>query len=114
MRHRVGEVWRSRVSRYRGSGEDGPMAELPAAGCAPLEIGLGLGQWGVAAAGEPRTVSRGPPPPFIAQCDGGPPTANGLSAPDQGASQGPSGRWAILVGDQSNILPLDLTLYFKL
>jgi hypothetical protein len=25
-----------------------------------LEIGLGFGQWGVAAAAEPRTVSRGP------------------------------------------------------
>jgi hypothetical protein len=42
------------VLRYRGSGEDGPVAELPATGYAPLEIGLGLGQWGVAAAGEPR------------------------------------------------------------
>jgi hypothetical protein len=51
---------------------------------------------------------------FIAQCDRGPPTTNGLSAPDQGASQGPSGHWAILVGDQSNILPINLTLYFKL
>jgi hypothetical protein len=32
--------------------------------------------------------------------DGGPPAVLGLDAPDQGASQGPSGRWAILVGDQ--------------
>jgi hypothetical protein len=32
--------------------------------------------------------------------DGGPPAVFGLDAPDQGASQGPSDRWAILVGDQ--------------
>jgi hypothetical protein len=67
-----------------------------------LKIGIGFGQWGVAAAAEPRTVSRGLTSFFIAQCDGGPPTANGLSVLDQGASQGPSGHWAILVGDQSN------------
>jgi hypothetical protein len=54
------------------------------------------------ATSEPREVSRWPPPPFIAQCDGGPSTANELSASDQGVSQDPSGRWAILVGDQPN------------
>jgi hypothetical protein len=37
-----------------------------------------------------------------------------LNAPDQGVSQGPSGRWAISVENQPNILPLDLTLYFNL
>ena len=39
----------------------------------------------------------------------------GLGAPDQGASQGPRhGRWAKSSGDQPNILPLDLLLYFQL
>ena len=39
----------------------------------------------------------------------------GLGAPDQGASQGPKhGRWAKSGGDQLNILPLDLLLYFQL
>jgi hypothetical protein len=39
---------------------------------------------------------------FMALGGGGPPAVLGLDAPDQGASQGPSGRWAILVGDQPN------------
>jgi hypothetical protein len=48
-------VWGVAVQRQWRS-----VAELPAAGCAPLEIGLGLGQWEVAAADEPRTVSCDP------------------------------------------------------
>jgi hypothetical protein len=75
-----------------------------------IRLGLSVGRsdWWWTSYREPPA-----PPLFIVQCDGGPPTANGLSTPDQGVSQGTSGRWAILVGDQPNILPLDLTLYFS-
>jgi hypothetical protein len=41
--------------------------------------------------------------------DGGPPAMLGMDAPDQGVSQGPSGRWAILVGDQFQHGPPRLT-----
>jgi hypothetical protein len=60
------------------------------------------------------TLATGPHLLFMALRDGGPPAVLGLDAPNQGASQGSSGRWAILVGDQPNILPLNPTLYFKL
>ena len=39
-----------------------------------FEIGLRVCWWGGLAHGEPRTMSRRPPPLYIAQCDGGPPT----------------------------------------
>jgi hypothetical protein len=50
------------------------------------ELGFVGGESG---SGEPRTLSRRPPPLFIALGDGGPPAIDGLGAPDQGASQGP-------------------------
>ena len=55
----------------------------------------------------------GPPPFFIAQRNGGPPTIKGWTPPIRARINGLKGRWAYLVGDQPNILPLDLTLYFK-
>ena len=47
---------------------------------------------------------------FMTLCDGGPPTMERLDAPDQGTD--PRAQLAIepIGGDQSNILPLDLTL----
>ena len=55
-----------------------------------------------------------PPPSFMVLCDGGPPTMERLGAPDQGAD--PRDQLAIgsIGGDQTNILPLDLTLCLKL
>jgi hypothetical protein len=52
------------------------------------------------AAVNPSTLATGSHLLFMALGDGGPPAVLGLDAPDQGESQGPSGRWAILVGDQ--------------
>jgi hypothetical protein len=78
------------------------VAVLSIAGCAPLLDRNRVCRWGAGGSGEPHVVRCRPPPLFIAQCDEGPPTANRLSVPDQGTSQGPSGRWAILVGDQPN------------
>jgi hypothetical protein len=72
--------------------------ELPAAGSAALGIGLGLGWW--SGGSEPSTLATGSHLLFMALGDGGPPAVLGLDAPDQCTSQGPSGRWAILVGDQ--------------
>ena len=43
-------------------------------------------------------------------CDRGPPTIEWLDAPDQGVDP----RAQLAGGDQTNILPLDLTLFFKL
>ena len=48
--------------------------------------------------------------PFMVLCDGGPPTMERLGAPDQGADP----RAQLAGGDQTNILPLDLTLFLKL
>ena len=47
---------------------------------------------------------------FMALCDGGPPTMERLGALDRGAD--PRAQLAVgpIGGDQSNILPLDLTL----
>ena len=74
------------------------------------------GEW--RRSGEPRTQSRGPHRPFIALCDGGPPTTSRLGSPDQGAwSRGPISRWANWDRDQSNspdlILATQYTLYQK-
>jgi hypothetical protein len=55
------------------------------------ELGFVGGECG---SGEPRALSRRPPPLFIAQGDGGSPAIDGLGAPDQGASQGQESRWA--------------------
>jgi hypothetical protein len=90
---------------------------FPIAGSAALVIGSGhrtVGDGG----GEPHTLASGSHLLFMALGDGGPPAVLGLDAPDQGASQGPSGRWAILVGDQfqhvqhgaqpSKYLPMDV------
>jgi hypothetical protein len=49
------------------------------------ELGFVGGESG---SGESRALSHRPPPPFIAQGDGGPPAIDRLGAPDQGASQG--------------------------
>ena len=58
---------------------------LPASGCAPLWIGLGLGfVGGVYGSGELRPLCRRPPPLFYAQCDGGPPAIVGLGRPRSG------------------------------
>jgi hypothetical protein len=90
----------AKVSRWQSFP---PLAALP-------QIGLGFCRWGtVASFREPSA-----PTFFYCAVRRGLPTANGLSAPDQGANQDPSGRWTILVGDQPNILPLNLILYFKL
>ena len=51
---------------------------------------------------------------FMALYDEGPPTMERLGAPDQGAD--PRAQLAVgpIRGDQTNILPLDLTLFLKL
>jgi hypothetical protein len=81
-----------------------------------LSIGLGLGcRWGkTVAAVEPRTECPGPHLFFIALRTG--PTSHVLGwAPLIRAwGQGSGSRWANLVGDQPNILPLISTYTFKL
>ena len=80
---------------------------------APLfQIGLRVMSVGNSTRGESRTESRRPPPLYIAQCDRGPPTIDGLGSPDQGARSRPNRPLGLLTGDQSNILLLDLILYF--
>jgi hypothetical protein len=64
--------------------------ELPVTGSAPFLIGLGLGcRWGDWRRGKLRTSSPGPHLPFIALCDGGPPTISGWAPPIRAQEQGP-------------------------
>ena len=64
--------------------------------------------------GEPRALCPGTYLPFMVLCDRGPPTMERLGAPDQGAD--PRAQLAVgsIAGDQTNILPLNLTLFLKL
>jgi hypothetical protein len=57
------------------------------------------------------TLTTGPHPLFITLRDGGPPaTSLGWVSPIRTRDQGPTpGRWAKYGGDQTNILPLDLS-----
>jgi hypothetical protein len=87
------------VGVVQGDGEE-TLVVLHAADSATLGIGLGFGRW--SGDSEPLDPSHWLPPPIYGTCDGGPPAVLGLDAPDQGASQGPSGCWSILVGDQPN------------
>jgi len=87
---------------------------LPAAPALPLDR---LGFWDVGEGAAARRTSccvPGPSPPFnLALYSGGPPTIKGWTPPIRARIKGLKGRWAYLVGDQPNILPLDLTLYFN-
>ena len=51
---------------------------------------------------------------FMVLCDGGPPTIEWLDAPDQGVDLRAQLIVGSIGGDQTNILPLDLTLFLKL
>ena len=51
---------------------------------------------------------------FMALCDGGPPTMEWLDAPNQGVDPRAQLTVGSIGGDQTNILPLDLTLFLKL
>ena len=64
--------------------------------------------------GEPRALCPEPHLPFMVLCDGGPPTMERLAARDQGVD--PRAQLAVgpIGGDQTNILPIDLTLFLKL
>jgi hypothetical protein len=65
-------------------------------------------------AGELRTASHRLPPLNIAQYDGGPPTCR-VGRPRSGSEfKAKLGRWAKLDEINTNNLPLDLILYFKL
>jgi hypothetical protein len=65
---------------------------LPVAGSATL-VGR-VGWWGCTVTLNLITQATGPHLLFMALRDGGPPAVLGLDAPNQGASQGSSGRWA--------------------
>ena len=58
--------------------------------------------------------ARPPPLFFMVLCDGDPPTREWLDAPDQGADLRVQLAVGSIGGDQTNILPLDLTLFLKL
>ena len=87
---------------------------LPAAPALPLDR-LGFRDVGEGAAARRTSCCvPGPSPPFnLALYSGGPPTIKGWTPPIRAQIKGLKGRWAYLVGDQPNILPLDLTLYFN-
>ena len=55
--------------RGEADGDDG--GGFPSLAAHPVEIGLRVCWWGGVAHGEPRTMSRRPPPLYIAQYDGG-------------------------------------------
>ena len=66
-----------------------------------LRSGQGF-RWVWRRTGEPRFVCRRPPPFFIAQCNGGPPTIKGWAPPIRARIKGLIGRWAYQEGDQPN------------
>jgi hypothetical protein len=68
---------------------------------------------GCGSGSEPHSLCPGPHLLFMVLYDGGPPAVYGLGTPDQGAGQGPSWPLGQLVEINSNILPLDLILYFN-
>ena len=95
---------------------------LPAALALYLDR-LGFRDVGEGASGATSLVSCAPAPHplfILALCSGGPPTIKGWmppiikgwTPPIRARIKGLKGRWAYLVGDQPNILPLDLTLFF--
>jgi len=114
QRCNVGLVEETNASQYSGGGVAVQWWRLPVASAAP-QIGSWLGfSVGFLGGGEPRTL---PPTPHLFLLYGTaqrePTSCVGLGIPDQDTSQGPRhGRWAKSGGDQPNILPLDLILYF--
>jgi hypothetical protein len=74
---------------------------------------LGFGVGGYSGGGEPRHLSSWPPLPLICAARQGPTSLlMGWAFPIRTRVKGPMGRWAHWWRDQSNILPLDLTIYF--
>jgi hypothetical protein len=93
-----------------------PVVSSPTAGCASPLDRLGFGVLVGCTARSTWYQRRWPPPPFIWRRATGAHQPSGLGAPDQGAfvrarpDSDPLGSES--AGDQTNSLPLDLTLYF--
>jgi len=80
----------------------------------PSLIGLGFEVENNNSRGEPRNLSRQSPPPLYRLRDGGPPASSWAGPPIRARGQGTSCPLGQLVEINSNILPLDLLLYFHL
>jgi hypothetical protein len=76
--------------------------ELPVAGSAPsqdrVRVRMSVGNW---LRGRSRTSSPGPHLPFIALCDGGPPTISGWAPPIRAREGRPKRPLGLMVGDQN-------------
>jgi hypothetical protein len=117
-----GDACGSRSSgRDRGDGDEMAVLTTAVGGssrgcCASTRSARVWTVGGVAAAANLVSLAAGPHLPYIAQCDGAHQLRASWGAPDQGAGErrpiGPVGVRRSL-GDQSNSLPLDLTLYFS-
>jgi hypothetical protein len=106
-----GEPPMARMTRAVGD-DSGHWWSFPSLQHLPLGR-LGFGVEGYSGGGEPRYLSLWPPLPLIVLRDRGPTSLlTGWASPIRTRVKGPMGRWAYWRRDQSNILPLDLTIYF--
>ena len=87
--------WRRRREGVSCSGGNASGAEAAASrcSCAPSDRAR-VFRWVWRRTGEPRTLCRRPPPFFIAQRNGGPPTIKGWTPPIRARIKGLIGRWA--------------------
>jgi hypothetical protein len=106
----VSRPWRGRLGG--GIGDDGgDWWSFPSLQHLPLgRLGFGVGCY--SGGGEPRSLSVAPTPSYSAARQGSTSLLTGWASPNRTRVKGPMGRWAHWWRDQSNILPLDLTIYF--